>query len=43
MFFLLLSFLFLQSKELLDRIDNIHALEKSLYSDYFGLAVELIA
>ena len=32
------KFLFLQSKELLDRIDNIHALEKSLYSDYFGLA-----
>ena len=32
------KFLFLQSKKLLDRIDNIHALEKSLYSDYFGLA-----
>ena len=32
------KFLFLQSKKLLDRIDNIHALEKSLYSDYLGLA-----
>ena len=32
------KFLFLQSKENLDRIDNIHALEKSLYSDYLGLA-----
>ena len=32
------KFLFLSSKENLDRIDNIHALEKSLYSDYLGLA-----
>ena len=32
------KFLFLQSKDKLDRIDNIHALEKSLYSDYLGLA-----
>ena len=32
------KFLFLQSKANLDRIDNIHALEKSLYSDYLGLA-----
>ena len=32
------KFLFLQSKENLDRINNIHALEKSLYSDYLGLA-----
>ena len=32
------KFLFLQSKDKLDRINNIHALEKSLYSDYLGLA-----
>jgi len=32
------KFLFLSSKKNLDRIDNIHALEKSLYSDYLGLA-----
>tara|TARA_B100001113_G_scaffold223878_1_gene183799 strand:- start:202 stop:882 length:681 start_codon:yes stop_codon:yes gene_type:complete len=32
------KFLFLQSKQHLDRINNIHALEKSLYSDYLGLA-----
>ena len=32
------KFLFLQSKDNLDRINNIHALEKSLYSDYLGLA-----
>ena len=32
------KFLFLKSKENLDRINNIHALEKSLYSDYLGLA-----
>ena len=32
------KFLFLQAKENLDRINNIHALEKSLYSDYLGLA-----
>ena len=32
------KFLFLQSKANLDRINNIHALEKSLYSDYLGLA-----
>ncbi len=32
------KFLFLSSKENLDRINNIHALEKSLYSDYLGLA-----
>ena len=32
------KFLFLQSKEHLDRINNIHALEKSMYSDYLGLA-----
>ena len=33
-----IKFLFLQSKKNLDRINNIHALEKSLYSDYLGLA-----
>ena len=33
------KFLFLKSfKPYLDRINNIHALEKSLYSDYLGLA-----
>ena len=32
------KFLFLSSKNNLDRINNIHALEKSLYSDYLGLA-----
>ena len=32
------KFLFLQSKKHLDRINNIHALEKSMYSDYLGLA-----
>ena len=32
------KFLFLSSKANLNRINNIHALEKSLYSDYFGLA-----
>ena len=29
---------YLTVQENLDRIDNIHALEKSLYSDYLGLA-----
>ena len=32
------KFLFLKAKPYLDRINNIHALEKSLYSDYLGLA-----
>lgn len=32
------KFLFLAAKPYLDRINNIHALEKSLYSDYLGLA-----
>ena len=32
------KFLFLSSQANLNRINNIHALEKSLYSDYFGLA-----
>mgnify|MGYP003339125686 CR=1 FL=1 len=32
------KFLFLKAKPFLDRINNIHALEKSLYSDYLGLA-----
>ena len=32
------KFLFLKLKPYLDRINNIHALEKSLYSDYLGLA-----
>jgi len=32
------KFLFLSAKPYLDRINNIHALEKSLYSDYLGLA-----
>ena len=32
------KFLFLKAKSYLDRINNIHALEKSLYSDYLGLA-----
>ena len=32
------KFLILQYKEHLDRINNIHALEKSMYSDYLGLA-----
>lgn len=30
--------LFLAAKDSLDKINNIHALEKSLYSDYFGIA-----
>ena len=33
-----IKFLFLAAKPYLDRINNIHALEKSLYSDYLGLA-----
>jgi genome maintenance exonuclease 1 len=32
------KFLFLSAKPYLDRINNIHALERSLYSDYLGLA-----
>ena len=32
------NFFFLKLKPYLDRINNIHALEKSLYSDYLGLA-----
>jgi hypothetical protein len=32
------KFLLLAAKPYLDRINNIHALEKSLYSDYLGLA-----
>ena len=32
------KFHFLKAKPYLDRINNIHALEKSLYSDYLGLA-----
>jgi hypothetical protein len=32
------KYLFLAAKPYLDRINNIHALEKSLYSDYLGLA-----
>ena len=32
------KFLFLSSQKNLNRINNIHALEKSLYSDYLGLA-----
>ena len=32
------KFLLLSAKEKLDRINNIHALERSLYSDYLGLA-----
>ena len=30
--------LFVAAKDKLDNINNIHALEKSLYSDYFGIA-----
>ena len=32
------KFLLLSAKKNLDRINNIHALERSLYSDYLGLA-----
>jgi hypothetical protein len=34
----LTKFMFLHAKEYLDKINNIHAIERTLYSEYFGVA-----
>ena len=36
------KYMFHHSKPYLDKINNIHAIERTVYSDYLGLAVELI-